>query len=275
MAKTGERRTTMTKQQERLVHNIKKIILVASLALMLLVTVVVFFQTRPSGLSNLRPNPYKPEDFVIQDGYMTCLAGESWLGVDVSHHQGSIRWDEVVDSGIRFAMIRLGHRAVSDGVIRLDTYWEENFTGARNAGLPIGVYFYSQAISVEEAREEAAFVLDVLKGQRLEFPVVFDWEIYSENGRNANLDPETVNACAIAFCEEIAKAGYEPMVYFNLDLANRFWDLETFQQKGYPFWLAMYRSTMNWPYEAQMWQYTETGRVDGIDTPVDLNLYFP
>ena len=265
----------MTKQQERLVHNIKKIILVASLALMLLVTVVVFFQTRPSGLSNLRPNPYKPEYFVIQDGYMTCLAGESWLGVDVSHHQGSIRWDEVAASGIRFAMIRLGHRAVSDGVIRLDTYWEENFTGARNAGLPIGVYFYSQAISVEEARQEASFVLDVLKGQRLEFPVVFDWEIYSENGRNANLDPETVNACAIAFCEEIAKAGYEPMVYFNLDLANRFWDLETFQQKGYPFWLAMYRSTMNWPYEAQMWQYTETGRVDGIDTPVDLNLYFP
>ncbi len=265
----------MTKQQERLVHNIKKIILVVSLALMLLVTVVVFFQTRPSGLSHLRPNPYKPEDFVIQDGYMTCLAGESWLGVDVSHHQGSIRWDEVAASGIRFAMIRLGHRAVSDGVIRLDTYWKENFTGARNAGLPIGVYFYSQAISVEEAREEAAFVLDILKGQRLEFPVVFDWEIYSENGRNANLDPETVNACAIAFCEEIAKAGYEPMVYFNLDLANRFWDLETFQQKGYPFWLAMYRSTMNWPYEAQMWQYTETGRVDGIDTPVDLNLYFP
>jgi GH25 family lysozyme M1 (1,4-beta-N-acetylmuramidase) len=118
-------------------------------------------------------------------------------------------------------------------------------------------------------------VLDTLKGMPLDFPVVFDWEIYSENGRNANLDPETVNACAIAFCEEIAKAGYEPMVYFNLDLANRFWDLETFQQKGYPFWLAMYRSTMNWPYEAQMWQYTETGRVDGIDTPVDLNLYFP
>ena len=265
----------MTKQQEHLISNVKRIVLIASLALMLLVTVVVFLR-RPNGSSStLRPNPYFPEDFVIRDGYMICLAGESWLGVDVSHHQKSIRWDEVAASGVRFAMIRLGHRTVSDGEIRLDTYWEENFTGARNAGLSIGVYFYSQAISVEEARQEAAFVLDTLKGLRLELPVVFDWEDYYENSRTANADPKTVNACAIAFCEEIAKAGYEPMIYFNPDLDNRLWDLEMMQQRGYPFWLAMYSDTMNWPYEVQMWQYTETGRVDGIDTPVDLNLYFP
>lgn len=265
----------MTKQQERLLSNIKRIILLSSVSLMLLVTVMVFFRSRPSNWSNLRPNPYKEEDFVLQNGYMTCLAGESWLGVDVSHHQGSIRWDEVAASGVCFAMIRLGHRAVSDGVIRLDNYWEENFTGARNAGLPVGVYFFSQATSVEEAKEEAAFVLKVLNGRGLELPVVFDWEDYFGNDRISNIDPETVNACAIAFCEEIAKAGYEPMVYFNLDLADRFWDLETIQQQGYSFWLAMYRNTMSWPYAAKMWQYTETGRVAGIDTPVDLNLYFP
>lgn len=265
----------MTKQQERLVSNIKRIVLIASLMLMLLVTVVVFLRRPKGSSSSLRPNPYSPEDFAIRDGYMTCLAGESWLGVDVSHHQKSIRWDEVAASGIRFAMIRLGHRTVSDGVICLDTYWEENFAGARNAGLPIGVYFYSQAISVEEARQEAAFVLDTLKGRRLEFPVVFDWEDYYKNSRTANMDPETLNALAIAFCEEIAKAGYEPMIYFSPDLDNRLWDLELMQQQGYSFWLAMYRDTMNWPYEAQMWQYTQTGRVNGIDGDVDINLYFP
>ena len=151
----------------------------------------------------------------------------------------------------------------------------ENFAGARHAGLPIGVYFYSQAISVEEARQEAAFVLDTLKGRRLEFPVVFDWEDYYKNSRTANMDPETLNALAIAFCEEIAKAGYEPMIYFSPDLDNRLWDLELMQQQGYSFWLAMYRDTMNWPYEAQMWQYTQTGRVNGIDGDVDINLYFP
>ena len=264
----------MTKQQEKLMNQFKYIVLGAALVLMLLVTAMVFLRTRNPN-AGLRPNPYDPEDFAIRDGYMTCLAGESWLGVDVSYHQGKIRWDEVADAGVRFAMLRLGHRAVSDGVVRLDTRWEENYTGAREAGLPVGVYFYSQAISVEEAREEAAFVLDALDGRRLDFPVVFDWEIYSAAGRNANMDPETVNACAIAFCEEILKGGYEPMVYFNLDLDNRFWDLENLQQQGYGFWLAMYRDTMNWPYEAAMWQYTDKGKVDGIDTPVDLNLYFP
>lgn len=266
----------MTKQQEKLMKKTKRIMLLVVSAVMLLTTAMTLLHTLgPGSSADLYPNPYGPEDFAIRDGYMTCLAGESWLGVDVSHHQGSIRWEEVADSGVRFAMIRLGHRTVNDGKMYLDTYWEENFTGARKAGLRLGVYFYSQAISVEEARQEAAFVLDALKGRKLEFPVVFDWEVYAESGRNANVSTEIANACAIAFCEEIARAGYQPMIYFNLDLANRIWDLKTMQRQGYPFWLAMYRSTMNWPYRADMWQYTETGTVAGIDTPVDLNLYFP
>lgn len=266
----------MTKQQEKLMKKTGRIMLLVVLAVMLLATAVTLLHTlRSNGSASLRPNPYGPEDFAVRNGYMTCLAGESWLGVDVSRHQGDIRWEEVADSGVRFAMIRLGHRTVSDGRLYRDDRWKENFAGAREAGLQLGVYFYSQAISVEEAREEAAFVLDALKGRKLEFPVVFDWEVYSESGRNVDISPETANACAMAFCEEIARAGYRPMIYFNLDLANRFWDLQALQRQGYSFWLAMYRSTMDWPYETQMWQYTETGRVDGIDTFVDLNLYFP
>lgn len=264
----------MTRQQEKQMNKIKYIVLGVALGLMLLVAVAAFLRILHPN-AGLRPNPYGPEDFAIRDGYMTCLAGESWLGVDVSYHQGQIRWDEVAASGVRFAMLRLGHRAVSDGVIRLDSQWEANYAGAGAAGLPVGVYFFSQAVSVEEAREEAAFVLATLRGRPLDFPVVFDWEVYSESGRNANVDPKTVNACAIAFCDEIRRAGYEPMVYFNLDLEDRFWDLETLQDRGYSFWLAMYRKTMNWPYETAMWQYTNKGRVDGIDTDVDLNLYFP
>ncbi len=264
----------MTKQQEKLMNKFKYIVLGIALVLMVLATGLVYLQTRNPN-AGLRPNPYDPEDFAIRDGYMTCLAGESWLGVDVSYHQGKIRWDEVADSGVRFAMLRLGHRTTGDGEIRLDTQWEANCAGAREAGLPVGVYFFSQAISVEEAREEAAFVLATLKGRPLDFPVVFDWETDYTTYRNANVDPEIVNACAIAFCQEIARAGYEPMVYFNLDLDNRFWDLELLQEQGYGFWLAMYRNTMNWPYEAAMWQYTDSGRVEGIDYPVDLNLYFP
>ncbi len=272
----------MKTKQKSEIDKLKWIVLAAAVFMLLLVAAVVLveMEVAPAPLPSsppavgLQPNPYAPEDFAYQDGYMTCLAGESWLGVDVSHHQGAIRWDEVADAGIRFAMIRLGHRAVSDGVVRLDTYWEENYSGARAAGLPVGVYFYSQAISVEEAREEAAFVLEVLNGRPLDFPVVFDWEIHSKSGRNAHVDEKTLSACAITFCQMVADAGYEPMVYFNLDLANRLWDLELMQQQGYSFWLALYRKQLDWPNRTDMWQYTETGSVPGIDTPVDLNLYF-
>ena len=129
---------------------------------------------------------------------------------------------------------------------------------------------------MEEAREEARFVLDKLDGRQLSMPVVFDWEIApSADARTANMSPELLNSCAIAFCEEIRAAGYVPMVYFNQDLAKRMFDLPLLQAQDYSFWLAMYRDTMNWPYEAQMWQYTQTGRVNGIDGDVDINLYFP
>lgn len=263
------------------VDKLKKTVLIAAVTMLLIVAAVIVVKTEipypdvpNNDVEGLQPNPFSAEDFTYQDGYMTCLAGESWLGIDVSHHQGDIRWDEVADAGIRFAMIRLGHRAVSDGVVREDRYWQENISGARDAGLLVGVYFYSQAVSVEEAKEEAAFVLDALDGLPLDFPVVFDWEIYSDTSRNAHVDAATLNDCAIAFCEAISDAGYEPMVYFNLDLANRLWDLERMQQQGYTMWLALYRNQMNWEYRPDMWQYTETGSVPGIDTPVDLNLYF-
>ena len=271
----------MKTKPETAVNNLTRIVLVAAVMMFLSVTVVVLlngpeiFPEFSNGQSTqLQPNPFTEDDFTYVDGYMTCLAADTWLGVDVSHHQGQIRWNEVADAGIRYAMIRVAHRAVSDGELRMDRYWEDNITGAREAGLLVGVYFYSQAISVEEAREEAQYVLNALEGIELDFPVVFDWEVYSETGRNANVDPKTVNACAIAFCEAMQEAGYEPMVYFNLDLANRFWDLELLKEQGYPFWLALYRDKMNWQYRPDMWQYTESGSVPGIDTPVDLNLLF-
>lgn len=221
----------------------------------------------------LRPNPYDETDFGYENGYLTCLAGESWLGIDVSHHQGVIDWPQVAQSGVKFAMIRLGNRTVADGILKEDRYGRENLAGARNAGLKVGVYFYSQAISVEEAKEEAAFLLQLLDGAQLQMPVVFDWEIYSKEGRTANVDSETLNACAIAFCEIVRAAGYQPMVYFNQDIAKRLLDLEQMQQQGYGFWLAMYSDQMKWPYWTDLWQYTEAGRVPGIETNVDLNLY--
>ncbi len=227
----------------------------------------------------LVPNPLRQEDAFAydEDGYLHCLAAESWLGVDVSEHQGSIQWDKVAQSPVEFAMVRLAYRGWgTEGVIRADARGLENLQGAKDAGLQVGVYFFSQAISVEEAIEEARFLLDLLNGRPLDLPVVFDWETVSaEEARTANMKRETLNACALAFCQEIENAGYDAMVYFNLDLAKWKFDLLAIQQAGYDFWLAMYHDTLGYAYQVKMWQYTDAGSVPGIKGRVDLNLYFP
>jgi GH25 family lysozyme M1 (1,4-beta-N-acetylmuramidase) len=224
----------------------------------------------------LTPNPYDSRDFAYENGYLTCLSGETWLGVDVSEYQGQIDWQTVASKNIRFAIIRMGARAWGEtGQILTDARWEENLAGAKAAGLLTGVYFFSQAISVEEAKEEARFVLEKLDGQPLEMPIVFDWEFApDEDARTANISRELLNSCAIAFCEEVKAAGYQPMVYFNPDLAQRMLDLRLMQQQGYPFWLAMYADALTYPHRVEIWQYTSGATVMGINTPVDLNLLF-
>lgn len=226
----------------------------------------------------LAPNPIGQDAFTYdQNGYLTCLTEESWLGVDVSEHQGQIQWDQVAQAGVQFAMVRLAYRGWGqEGVIRADSRGLENLQGAADAGIKTGVYFFSQAISVEEAVEEAQFLLQLLDGRALDMPIVFDWETVSaEDARTANVKRATLNACALAFCREIEQAGYEAMVYFNLDLARWKLDLLTIQEAGYDFWLAMYSDSLRYAYRVRMWQYTDDGSVPGIKGNVDLDLYFP
>ncbi len=219
-------------------------------------------------------NPYDAGDFGYSDGFLTCLSGKSLLGIDVSSHQQVIDWPLVASDGIAFAMVRLGYRGWGNGEILADELAQVNLQGAVDAGLQVGAYFYSQAISVEEAQEEAQFVLDQLSGRELQMPVVLDWEIFSETGRTANVDSQTLSDCILAFCDAIEAGGYQPMIYFNLDISTRLLDLVDLQQRGYPFWLAMYTDSMTYPYRVDMWQYSESGKVKGIEKPVDLNLYF-
>ncbi len=226
----------------------------------------------------LAPNPFDSQDFAYTaEGYLTCLAAESRLGIDVSEHQGSIDWPQVAASPVKFAMVRLGYRGWGkEGILREDARGLCNLDGAAGAGLDVGVYFFSQAISVEEAIEEARFLLDILDGRQLQMPIVFDWETVSaEDARTANMKRSTLTACALAFCREIEAAGYDAMVYFNLDLAKNKLDLLMLQQAGYDFWLALYSDGLGYRNRVQLWQYTSDGQVPGIKGRVDLNLYFP
>lgn len=189
-------------------------------------------------------------------------------GVDVSDHQGDIDWQAVAGDGISFAMIRAGYRGNTEGLIHADELFEQNLTGARNAGLECGVYFYSQALNADEAREEAEFVLGLLGSRELEYPVVFDYEL-NDGNRIANVDGETATACARAFCDVISAAGYPIMLYGNgYDL----WPLDLSQLYDCTIWYAEYNASPSRSDAFSIWQYTESASVNGISSPTDLNL---
>lgn len=220
-------------------------------------------------------NPYGPEDLVTEDGFMNLVDGETITGIDVSYYQKEIDWQQVADFGIEFVIVRLGCRGYESGSLIEDKMVHTYLQGARQAGLKIGAYFYSQAITVEEAREEARFALEILDGFQLELPIAYDWEYVSDTARTANMTGQLLMDCTVAFCETIREGGYEPMVYFNPTMTQVYLDLAELQQQGYPFWLAHYSDVMTFPYRVELWQYSYTGQVPGITGNVDLNVLLP
>lgn len=231
----------------------------------------------PPTLPPPEENPYDQLDFQYEGRFLKLRAGESVTGIDVSHWQKEIDWQKVKESGVDFAIIRLGYRGYEKGAIGMDSYAIANLEGAAAAGLEVGVYFFSQALTPEEAEEEAYFVVEQLKPYEeiITMPVVYDWEHVSDaDARTANMrDPDILTDCSLAFLQTIEAAGYTPMVYFNRTQSWKYLNLE--ELKDYDFWLAAYTQRMDFPYKIKMWQYTNEGRVPGIEGYCDVNIYFP
>ena len=229
-------------------------------------------------LEDVPVNSYDPEGFSLDsNGYMTYTEDGVYvtLGVDVSVHQGIVDWQQVADAGIDFAMIRIGYRGYGmAGNMQGDSHFVDNIEGALAAGLDVGVYYFSQAVTVEEARQEAAYVIEKLEPYNITYPVVFDWERQNYEGSRTQTIPETDLLCSIAnaFCQDIEAAGYDAMIYFYQNLAYNNLDLS--QLTDYPFWLAQYTDYPSFYYDFDMWQYTSSGRVPGISGNVDMNLRF-
>lgn len=230
----------------------------------------------PEESADLLPNRYDSAAFVVENGFLTYQGdAPSYVGIDVSSYQGEVDWERVAAAGVDFVMIRVGYRGYTLGSIYQDSYFTYNITGALDAGLDVGVYFFSQAVTEAEAVEEARQTLAWIAGYDITYPVVFDWErISGSSSRTSTTTGETITACARAFCEVVQVAGYTPMVYGNpSDVRDG--DLLLEQLTDYPFWLAHYTdgwTPTTFPYHYQMWQYTSYGTVDGIAGRVDLNL---
>ncbi len=227
--------------------------------------------TEPEQETVLRPNPYDADSFGYDGKYLTCLEGESTLGVDVSEWQTEIDWPVLRQEGMEFAMIRVGRRGEEMGTLFPDNMAQSHYNGAKSAGFLVGGYFFSQAVSVEEAVEEAEYVIELVKDWELDLPIAFDWEHTSDENRTKNVDGQTLTACAVAFCERLRQAGYDTMVYFNWDYANNRLDLT--RLAPYDFWFAMYENPLEFQYRVTMWQYTERGDVPGVTGSVDINLW--
>ncbi|MCR4782202.1 MAG: glycoside hydrolase family 25 protein [Lachnospiraceae bacterium] len=197
---------------------------------------------------------------------------KSRMGIDVSYHQGDIDWNKVASSGVKFVYIRCGYRGYAgDGVLKEDTKFEEYYKGAKKAGLDVGVYFFSQAINESEAKEEAEFTLKLLKGKELDLPVVFDPEnVGGVGARTDSVSGEQFTKNTIEFCDAVEKGGFKSAVY-----ANMIWQaskLDMTKLRDIEMWYADYEPLPQTPYDFTTWQYSATGRVDGISGDVDLDL---
>ena len=197
----------------------------------------------------------------------------SYKGIDVSKHQGEIDWAKVAADGVKFAFIRVGNRGYGSGAIVEDAQFEANIKGAISNGIQVGVYFFSQAINEQEAMEEAKFVLDKIAPYKVQCPIVIDVEKVADSEARMNkISSEQRTANTLVFLQAVEDAGYETMLYHNMEMGLLMLDLAQFEE--YNKWFAYYNKEIYYPYAFDVWQYSDKGRVNGINGDVDLNISF-
>lgn len=189
-----------------------------------------------------------------------------YKGIDVSKYQGNIDFKKVKNAGIQFAIVRIGYGQYES---QKDEYFEANYEGFKSQNIPVGVYLYSYAKSVSDAKKEAAVVLKWLNGRELNLPVYYDIEDKSQ----INLGKNTLTKMCEAFCEEIEKGGYWAGVYANKYFFTTYLDYQKLGER-YTLWVAQYNDVNTFSGKYDMWQYTSSGRVNGISGNVDLDTLY-
>lgn len=215
--------------------------------------------------------PLKFDDSIVSDISEQFLSYGVSYGIDVSEWQGGINWEKVRATGISFAMIRCGFRQTHGNEVLEDGQFKDNIEGAIAAGLRVGVYFFGTAKNQQEAIEEAEFTVNLIKDYNLSYPVVYDIESFDE-GRLARVSYSTITDNILAFTETVGSYGYETMVYSYHNALS--YMLDTGKLDGKLIWLAHWVDKTDYKGNYNMWQYTSTGRVDGIIGNVDLNVSY-
>lgn len=204
----------------------------------------------------------------IEDMILKYKAKDTLIGIDVSNHQGDIDWETVKNSGVEFAFIRIGFGHNREAKIMEDEKFRQNLEGARNAGLKVGLYFYSYATEIWEAEEQANWIVKTLNGEKIDLPIVFDYETW-KSFPTYNINIVDLNKVAKRFLDILHDNGYEGMNYSSKYYLNTIWNISE-----YPTWLAHYVSKTNYDKNFKAWQFSNTGEVPGINGFVDLDVLY-
>lgn len=189
------------------------------------------------------------------------------IGIDVSKWQGNIDFDKIKAAGVEFIIMRVGTGLGFDAESIVDPYFIRNMEEAKRAGIPVGIYYYSYASSVEDAKEQASWVVEQVKPYDIELPIVFDWETWSYfNGLNLSL--YDINNIADTFLSEVKNAGYDAMLYSSKYYLQNIWNLD------YPVWLAHYTVQTDYEGKYDIWQLCQDGKIDGISGAVDIDVLY-
>jgi len=228
-------------------------------------TLYVKEKTKTSGTNTTTTTTPKLK---IEDVIAEQKTEKTKIGIDVSKWQGEIDWKAVKDAGVEFAMIRLGYQTQYDGENEVDPYFVANMKGAKEAGLPVGAYFYSYAKNVNQAREQAEWVKEQLKGYTLDLPIAYDWESWTTFNQTG-MSFYTLNKSAHVFLDTLEQAGYKGMLYSSKNYLEKIW-----YPTQYDTWLAQYNTKVTYEGDYSIWQMSDKGRVDGIQGDVDIDILY-
>lgn len=276
--RTYKRRRTQRKWNPRLLWLIPIGMLLISMVLIVQSFRAIEVTTDVTySIHNDRPgNSYDMSALTMENG-IYAYEDDSYtsrFGVDVSYHNKNVDFAALKSAGVSFVMIRLGYRGYSEGTISEDEKFSAYIQEAEKAGLDIGVYFFSQAVTTEEAAEEAQYVLEHIRGHQISMPVVYDYKTITEdeNARGNFISKQQRTDNAVVFAENIRNGGYTPMIYASTETYDELYDYTYLT--GYETWIAQYDSLNTYPYAYSIWQYSDQG-IDGTAMQgMDLDIQF-
>ena len=212
---------------------------------------------------------YEVSNVYFSDIIKNYKTDKTMIGIDVSYWQQDIDFKKVKDAGCEFVIIRIGYNTDINEEITLDSFFKQNLKNAKKEGLKVGIYLYTMAINEKDAKGQAKWIVDILKKEKLDFPIVFDFESWSDFP-NYKISTYDITNTFLTFKKYLNKHGYDAMLYSSMNYLNKVWMFND----TYDVWLAHYIDQTTYQGKYKMWQIASDGKIEGINNDVDIDIYY-